>query len=294
MLTALDHVILAVDDLESATRDMVGLLGRTPSWRGEHPAMGTANTLFRLDNLYVELLSPVGEGPVAGVLRRRFEEKGEGPFGLAFRTDDAKACREAWLAAGLHPGDASPGLGRDEESGAFREWTNVYLQPGDTRGVLLFAIEHRTPDEVLPPARPFGEEDAAVSGLDHAVVRTSEPEAAIELYGERLGLRLALDREFPQWGSRLLFFRAADATVEVAAQIGSEAEPRAEDELWGLSWRVRDADAAARRMSEAGIDVSEVRDGRKPGTKVFTVHGPTHGVPTLIKQPTPRGVEWGT
>lgn len=288
MLTALDHVILAVEDLEEASRDMARLLGRTPSWRGEHPALGTANTLFRLSNLYVELLAPAGDGPVAELLRSRFEQKGEGPFGLAFRTDDAKACREAWLAAGLHPGEATAGLGRDVESGAFREWTNVYLPPEDTRGVLLFAIQHRTPEDLLPPARPMGPEAATVFGLDHTVIQTREPEAAIALYGEKLGLRLALDREFPQWDSRLLFFRAADITVEVAAQLGPDAKPRDGDELWGLSWRVRDADAAAARMAEAGIDVSEVRKGRKPGTKVFTVHGPTHGVPTLVKQPVAR------
>ncbi len=291
MLRALDHVILAVEDLPAATRSYVRLLGRTPSWRGEHPAMGTANALFRLSNMYLELLAPEGEGPVADMLRRRIAEHGEGPAGLAFRTDDAAACHDAWAKAGLHPAEPAPGLGRDVESGAFREWSNVHLPPEDTRGVLLFAIEHRTPDDVLSEARPMADEAACIGGLDHAVVQTRDPEAAIHLYGEQLGLRLGLDREFPQWGSRLIFFRVGGVTVEIAARLKEDGEASASrdrDWLWGLSWRVSDADAARARMAEAGLDVSDVRDGRKPGTKVFTVRGPTHGVPTLVKQPAPR------
>ena len=35
------------------------------------------------------------------------------------------------------------------------------------------------------------------------------------LYGEQLGLRLALDKEFPERGMRLLFFRIAGVTVEL-------------------------------------------------------------------------------
>jgi hypothetical protein len=52
---AVDHVILAVADLEVATAAYAALLGRAPSWRGVHPGLGTRNAIFRLDNTYVEL-----------------------------------------------------------------------------------------------------------------------------------------------------------------------------------------------------------------------------------------------
>ena len=39
------------------------------------------------------------------------------------------------------------------------------------------------------------------------------------------------------------------------------------------------------RLAEAGVDVSEVRNGRKPGTRVMTVRSGTSGVPTLLVQP---------
>jgi hypothetical protein len=42
------------------------------------------------------------------------------------------------------------------------------------------------------------------------------------------------------------------------------------------------------RLGAAGIDVSEVRTGRKPGTRVATVRNGTCGVPTLLVQPMAR------
>jgi hypothetical protein len=45
---------------------------------------------------------------------------------------------------------------------------------------------------------------------------------------------------------------------------------------------VPDAEAARARLLAAGLDVSEVRAGRKPGTRVLTLRGGTCGVPTLL------------
>lgn len=287
MLTALDHVLVAVENLDAATGTWGRLLGRRPSWRGEHPAGGTANTLYRLGNTTLELLSPVAEGRDADALRAWLDARGEGPLGLAFATDDATALRKAWAETGLEPGEVEDGLGRDVESGAFRQWLRVPLPAARTRGVLLFGIQHTSPPELLPLAPPLRDEASSVYELDHAVVQSPDPDAAAALYGGGLGLRLALDRAFPQWGMRLLFFRVGGVTVEVAARLDGEAAAEAggTDRLWGLSWRVRDADAARARLAEWDFDVSEVRAGRKPGTRVFTVRGPTHGVATLCLEP---------
>ncbi|MEC9242978.1 MAG: VOC family protein, partial [Gemmatimonadota bacterium] len=190
MLEALDHVIVAMRDLEAATSSMVRLLGRTPSWRGEHPGEGTANTLFRLDNTYLELLAPMTDGPGGRALEAWLSRRGEGIAGLAFGTPDAEACHRQFGEAQLEPGPISPGLGRDVESGAYREWQRFEIPPQRTKGVFLFAIEHQSPAELLPPAGRVGEVSGTVSGLDHVVVSTADPEAAIRLYGEALGLRL--------------------------------------------------------------------------------------------------------
>lgn len=122
---------------------------------------------------------------------------------------------------------------------------------------------------------------SAVSSLDHVVVRTPNPERAIAFYAGRLGLDLRLDRSNPKWGARLLFFRCGDLVVEIAhdLKMGVSDEP---DHLWGLSWRVPDIAAAHARLKAAGLDVSEPRDGRRPGSQVCTVKNGTGGVPTIL------------
>jgi catechol 2,3-dioxygenase-like lactoylglutathione lyase family enzyme len=123
-----------------------------------------------------------------------------------------------------------------------------------------------------------------VTGLDHVVIRTPDPERAAALYGARLGLDMRLDRSNPAWGARLMFFRCGDLIVELAHDLrtGVSAGP---DRLWGLSWRTDEPSAAISRLRGAGLDVSEARPGRKPGTHVFTVRHGTCGVPTLMLQP---------
>lgn len=282
-LTTLDHAIIAVRDLPAASHTYAALLGRAPSWHGAHPGWGTANTLFRLSNTYVELLSPVGEGWFADVVRAHLDQHGDGPYGLAFGTADADTCAAVFRERGLAPAAPVDGSGRERTSGAERRWRNVFLPAASTRAVPMFAIEHRSPPEALPLVPP-ADPAAAVDGIDHVVVMTTDAEAAIDLYRDRLGLRLAFDRTFEQRGLRLMFFRIGGITVELAAPLGAGAAP---DRFWGISYRVQDVAAARARVAAAGFDVSDVRSGHKPGTQVCTVRAETHGVATLFIQAKP-------
>jgi catechol 2,3-dioxygenase-like lactoylglutathione lyase family enzyme len=128
--------------------------------------------------------------------------------------------------------------------------------------------------------------DAPMTAMDHVVVSTADPERAAALYGARLGLDMALDRSHPDWG-RLMFFRCGDLIVEVVERPGANLD-KAQDRLWGLSWRVADIDATRARLVSAGVDVSDVRTGRKPGTRVLTVRNGTCGIPTLLVERTAR------
>jgi hypothetical protein len=119
------------------------------------------------------------------------------------------------------------------------------------------------------------------------VVSTEDSERAAALYGARLGLDMALDRTHQDWG-QLMFFRCGDLIVEVVRRpvAGGDAN---HDKLWGLSWRVGDLDAARERLQASHIEVSDVRIGRKPGTRVMSIRSNTCGVQTLFLERTPRG-----
>ena len=285
MLNSLDHAVIAVRDLETATDTYARLLGRAPSWRGLHPEIGTANSLFRLDNIYIELLSPEGEGVFTTELRRRIEHQGEGLLALAFATDDAAQCAAELRERNLATPAPVDGQGQESTSGAVRQWRNVFLPESDTRGVSLFIIEHRSPRDALPLAEPITGSRSVVSAVDHVVIMTADPSATCTLYRDKLGLRLALDQTSESRGLRLLFFRIGGITVECAAHLESAPAPDAPDRLWGISYRVADLIAAHERVVKAGFDVSDVRRGQRRGTLVCTVRRETHGVATLLIGP---------
>jgi catechol 2,3-dioxygenase-like lactoylglutathione lyase family enzyme len=131
------------------------------------------------------------------------------------------------------------------------------------------------------PSPVTSDEASAISELDHVVVRTPNPERAIAFYAGRLGLDLRLDRSNPEWGARLLFFRCGDLVVEIAHDL-NQGVSDGPDHLWGLSWRAPDIGKANARLKAAGVDVSEPRAGRRPGTEVFSVNSHTEGVPTIV------------
>jgi catechol 2,3-dioxygenase-like lactoylglutathione lyase family enzyme len=285
MLAALDHVVILVSDLEARTRDYSRLLGRAPSWRGSHPGAGTANALFRLENTYVELLAPAGEGGLGANLASRLASEGEGLLALAFATDDAHAEARRLRGLGIEASEPAEGEGRDAVSGAVRRWRNTFLPPAATRGALVFAIEHLAGSAPLPLAEAAAPAEAAVHALDHLVVASGDLDAARRLYGDALGLRLALDRRFEARGLRILFFRVGGTTVEIVGSLAPPAAPAGGDRFAGLAWRVRDVEAARARLAADGFDLSAVRPGAKPGTLVCSVRAPTAAVPTLLIGP---------
>ena len=118
--------------------------------------------------------------------------------------------------------------------------------------------------------------------VDHVVLRTADAEASLGLYARRLGIRLALDRTVPAWGGRMLFFRAGKLTLEV---IEPDSPPVQADHFWGIAYQCPDLEEEVARLRREGVDVSAVRPGRKPGTRVATVKSHCLGIPTLLLEP---------
>ena len=231
MIVGLDHIGLAVADLEGAARAYEVLLGAAP-------APGAARR-FRLANMALEI--------VAG---------GEEPdFSLGFAAADLAETTRVLGRRGIA-----------SEHGR--------LAADATHGVAITLAAASS--EPAPPTRPD-----APHALDHVVIHTPDPERAVALYGGRLGLDLRLDRCNPQWGSRLLFFRCGGAVVEIGADLKAPVSD-GPDRITGLAWRVADPAAAQARFAAAGLDVSPVRPGRKPGTAVFTVRAGVPGAPALM------------
>lgn len=255
MITALDRITVGATDVLSAASLTERLLGKSGVGDEE-------GTTFEVGNVAFDIAPAEGDGLT----------------GLTFEVADVEAAFRNCERRALKP-QPPVAFAEAGTNGMAREGRRIVLDPQATFGVPItlvgYATHARSPANVAPDA---------VAGLDHVVVRTTHPNRAAALYGARLGLDMRLDRTEPKWGSRLMFFRCGDMIVEVVHNLADEPSDTP-DKLWGVSWRVANADAANARLKTQGFDVSEVRTGREPGTRVFTVRNNTLGVPTLMVEP---------
>ena len=266
MIEGLNHIAIAVKDLDRAASAYAALLGRRADWREE--AAGARHTWFQLANMAIDLVQPDGAGETGDRVRAQLDAHGEGLWGLAFAVSNLDETRRVLGRRGAPVGEAAALLSTDA-------WRLAFVDSAATHGVSIALAERAGNVELKPAAAD------AVQALDHLVINTPNPDRAVALYGARLGLDFRLDRSNPQWGSRLMFFRAGASVVEIGSRLGGEATD-GPDRLSGLAWRVTDPDAVQARLAKAGFDVSEVRVGRKPGTKIFTVRSGVPGAPTVM------------
>jgi catechol 2,3-dioxygenase-like lactoylglutathione lyase family enzyme len=249
-----------------------------------HPAFGTANALYGLANCYLELLALDGAGaphPVAQLLASYLSTRSEGLFALALGTDDVATSAQGLRATGLTTTDVAAGEGRDAR-GAVRRWRSCVLSPSDTRGVSVLAIEHAH-GSPLAASPATAATHATVDAVDHVVLSSDDPPAALTLWRDRLGLREAWRREFSERGTVSVGLRLGGVTLELVGPSGAAGAGAAGDRLWGLAYRVGDCDAAVARLRLLGVAVSDPRPGLAPRTRVATVKWPDR-VPTLLLQ----------
>ncbi|MDP6979612.1 MAG: VOC family protein [Myxococcota bacterium] len=280
-----DRIVIAVPNLERARREMIGVLGRSPAWIGEYHAVGIGCVSFRLENMHIELVSPREETEANAALRARLDEHGAGLHAIVLESDDLPAAIKILRERGLSPHDPVEVIARDEPSGAYRRMLRSGLPASETAGIRIELNQTLDESGEDPPSLPIGNEAAAVCDGDHVVIFTAAPERAIDLFRDKLDIRLALDRTFEARQTRLLFFRLGGFTIEVGTSLREQDDDApANDRFFGLAYEVEDIDAAAVRIADAGLEISDFRDGNKPGTRVFTIKGSPVGVPTLIIQ----------
>jgi catechol 2,3-dioxygenase-like lactoylglutathione lyase family enzyme len=279
VITGLDHVVVLVNDISAGQAAYERLLARAPAW--QNSGDGADRVLFTLDNMSLELMAPNGFSVAADRIRNVIKTSGEGLASICFRVADIAKMHRRLDRLALKPDPIAEVESRDAASGTLLRWKRTRATAELTRGVRTFFLE-------LAEERPRSATISAaeILGLDHVVVSTEDSERAAALYGARLGLDMALDRSHQDWG-QLMFFRCGDLIVEVVRRPVAGAD-QAHDKLWGLSWRVADIDATRARLLAAGIEVSEVRVGRKPGTRVMTVRSGTCGIQTLLLERTAR------
>ena len=277
MFKSLDHLIIAVEDLEKATHNYQIIMGTPPVWTGMHKSLGTSNALFNFQNTYLELLSPTGEGLGADLINHYLKDTGEGLIGMVFATKDINGVYQSLQNHGFPLGEPTHGEGTNSADQKLRKWKNLFLPSDLTRGIFSFVIEHTEGD--LP--QPESIEPSSPHKLDHVVINTNDADGFIKIYKDTFNIRLALDKVIEHWQKRMLFFRLNQTTIEVIEQ---EDDLPPGDQMWGLAWEVKDIEKAHERMMVEGIEVTPIQKGVKEKTLVATIKSHNHNVPTLLIQ----------
>ena len=278
MIDSLDHVIIAVNNLEEAEQNYQNILGIKPSWRGRHKEWGTSNSLFNLQNTYLELLAVTGDGVGAQLVKNKIKNDGEGLMGIAFGTNDLESLRIKLINHGYSLSDQSYGETLHVDNNFKRSWINQFLPLELTRGLFLFIIQHK--EGHLPEAKKYT--DNIIKKLDHVVIQTNDPDSFIEIYNKIFDLKLSLDKFIETWQRRILFFKLNKTIIEVIEEKDKNESPK--DKLWGLAWEVEDIHKKKDELEAIGVDISEIKKGVKENTLVTTVKCHTHNVPTLLIQ----------
>jgi lactoylglutathione lyase/methylmalonyl-CoA/ethylmalonyl-CoA epimerase len=130
MFKGVDHVVIAVKDLEAAVERYEAIYGTGPSDRSEAAAAGMTMAFFRFDDSYIELVSNLGdEGPIA----KRLASLGEGVHLVAMKVDNLEKTLEELRAKNVRlvgdPGPGNPVKGQ------------VFIHPSVTGGVLTQLVE---------------------------------------------------------------------------------------------------------------------------------------------------------
>lgn len=129
MIGRLNHVAIAVPDLDAATATYRDVLGAKVSAPVPQTAHGVTVVFVELDNTKIELLHPLGENsPIAGFLAKNASG---GIHHVCYEVADIYAARDKLKAEGMRVlGDGEPKIGAHDKP-------VLFLHPKDFNGALV-------------------------------------------------------------------------------------------------------------------------------------------------------------
>ena len=131
LLTEIDHVAIAVSDLEAAIDYYARAFGATVAHREVVEKDGVEEALLKVADSYIQLTRATREdSPIA----KYIEKRGEGLHHIGYRVDDCAAALEAMIAAGATPIDKAPRPGS-------RGTTVAFVHPKAICGTLIELVE---------------------------------------------------------------------------------------------------------------------------------------------------------
>jgi methylmalonyl-CoA/ethylmalonyl-CoA epimerase len=131
LLTEIDHVAIAVSDLDEAIDYYHRAFGATVAHRELVDRDGVEEALLKVAESYIQLSRPTRED---SPLAKFIEKRGEGIHHIGYRVDDCAAALAAMVAAGATPIDSAPRPGS-------RGTTVAFIHPKGNLGTLIELVQ---------------------------------------------------------------------------------------------------------------------------------------------------------
>lgn len=131
VLTDIDHVGIAVRDLDAAVAWYQQMFGATVAHRERIESDGVDEALIKVADSYIQLLQPYTD---TSPLAKYMERNGEGLHHVGYRVDDCGAVLENVKEQGARVVDEHPRTGS-------RGTTVAFLHPKATFGTLIELVE---------------------------------------------------------------------------------------------------------------------------------------------------------
>ena len=131
LLTEIDHIAIAVKDLEAAIAYYQNAFGATVDHREVVESDGVEEALLKVAESYIQLLTPTRpDSPVA----KSLEKRGEGLHHIGYRVNNCAEALAAMIAAGASPLDKAPRPGS-------RGTTVAFIHPKGSFGTLIELVQ---------------------------------------------------------------------------------------------------------------------------------------------------------
>jgi methylmalonyl-CoA/ethylmalonyl-CoA epimerase len=131
MLSRIDHIGVATDDLDGAIALYEGTLGMPVAHRETVESQGVEAVLLDVGQGHVELLRPLGPDTPIG---KYLERKGPGLHHVAYAVDDIEGVLGKLKESGIDLIDSEPRIG-------IRRSRVAFVHPRSTDGVLTEIVE---------------------------------------------------------------------------------------------------------------------------------------------------------
>ena len=131
ILTEIDHVAIAVHDIEAAINYYQRAFGATVDHREVVESDGVEEALLKVAESYIQLLTPTrSDSPVA----KSLEKRGEGLHHIGYRVANCADALAQMIAAGATPLDKAPRPGS-------RGTTVAFIHPKGSFGTLIELVQ---------------------------------------------------------------------------------------------------------------------------------------------------------